>query len=301
MMKFPKEITIVEVGPRDGFQNIKTWIPTELKLQILEQLILSGFKKIEVTSFVHPKVIPQMKDAKEIVQYLIEKHKGKTIFNALVPNSFGAKSAYEAGIDEITYVISASEAHNKANINRTHEESLLDLKGIIEAFPSLPLKVDFATVFGCPFNGKTPIENVIKLLEGVLEMKKVDFCLCDTIGVANPLQIKEVIQTLKGRYKDINFSLHLHDTRGMGMANSLMAMGLGIDTFETALGGLGGCPFAPGASGNVATEDFVNMAEEMGVKTNINLSTLLKAVNIVKENVENNLTGHLINVKNCQG
>ena len=293
-MNLPKKVTIVEVGPRDGFQSIKEFIPTPLKLQIIEKLIEANFKKIEITSFVSPKAIPQMKDAKEIVSYLLEKYSDKLdIFHALVPNLYGAKAAYESGLREITYVISTSVSHNKANVRRSREDSFDELKEIKNIFPEMRVKFAVATVFGCPYEGDIEIEEVKWMIQNGLEIGVDEFCLADTIGVANPLQIERVLSALKEDFSDIDFSLHLHDTRGMGLANVLAALNLGVTKFESAVGGLGGCPFAPGAAGNIASEDLINMLENMGVKTGINLDKVLSIIPTIKEEIKPILTSHL--------
>lgn len=296
-ISLPKNIQVVEVGPRDGFQNVTKWIPTEKKIEIIEQTILAGLKKIEVTSFVHPKAVPQMKDAKEVVETLREKHKDKLIISALVPNLFGAKNAFEAGVDEITYVISASEKHNMANVNKLPSESVDDLKLILKRFPDLKIKLAVATAFSCPFAGRTPVEKVLYLVDSVLEVSiEAIICLADTIGAANPLQTDELISRFRECFGEVELSLHLHDTQGMGLANTIVAMQRGINTFETSFGGLGGCPFAPGASGNIATEDLVNMAHQMGIETGIDMNALIEAVTLIKGNVEAPLASHISSI-----
>lgn len=297
-MKLATSVQLVEVGPRDGFQNINKWISTELKLKIIEGLIQSGFTKIEVTSFVHPRAIPQMKDSKEVVAELKEKHKNIEMI-ALTPNLYGARSAWEAGIKEITYVISASEAHNKANVNRTIEESFCDLQKIRQELPDLKIKLDIATVFGCPYEGEISVEQICRMIEKGTSLSVEHICLCDTIGIADPLQMEMLLNELGMRYKIQNMSLHLHDTRGMGLANVLVAMEKGICIFETALGGLGGCPFAPGAAGNIASEDMAYMLKRMNVHTGIDIDKLLNTVALVKDNIKSNLTGHMIHVGSC--
>ncbi len=297
-MILPKSINIVEVGPRDGLQSIKEWIPTELKLQIIEKLIGANFKKIEITSFVSPKAIPQMKDAKEIARHLLKKYENKgVVFNALVPNLFGAKAAYESGIREITYVISTSPSHNRANVRRTREESFEELAKIREIFSDLKIKFAVATVFGCPYEGEIKIEEVKWMIQNGIDTGVDEFCLADTIGVANPLQIERVLKELNKTFKEIDFSLHLHDTRGMGLANVITALQNGVTTFESAVGGLGGCPFAPGAAGNIATEDLVNMVENMGIKTGIKLDKVLSVIPTIKEKIKPVLTSHLAYVE----
>lgn len=297
-MKLPNRIQLIEVGPRDGFQNIKKWIPTELKIKIIDGLIQSGFERIEVTSFVHPKAIPQMKDAIEIVQNLNQKYKEIDMI-ALTPNLYGARSAWESGIKEITYVISASEAHNKANVNRTIEESFSDLERIRQELPELKIKLDIATVFGCPYEGEVSAEQVSKMIEKGRSLSVEHICLCDTIGIAHPLQMETLLQELGKNYDIQDMSLHLHDTRGMGLANTLIALEQGMRIFETALGGLGGCPFAPGAAGNIASEDMIYMLKKMNIHTGIELDRLLDTVNLVKDNIKSNLTGHMTYVGSC--
>lgn len=298
-MEFPQNVKIVEVGPRDGFQNIKEWISTDLKLEIIDKLVKSNFKKIEITSFAHPKAIPQMKDAKEVVKNVLQKYKDYDVeFNALVPNLYGAKAAWESGIREITYVISSSEAHNKANVNRTIEESFKELKTLKKELPDMKIKLDIATAFGCPFLGDIPVKQVVKLIQESIELQIDDVCLCDTIGIANPLQMQNALSEIKTVLPNKEFSLHLHDTRGMGLANTLAAMECGISVFESAVGGLGGCLFAPGAAGNTASEDLVFMMNSMNINTGIYLYKLLDAVKLVKKQIKPDLTSHLVYVDN---
>ena len=299
-MKLPKSIEILEVGPRDGFQNIKEWIPTELKLDVIEGLIQSNFKKIELTSFVHPRAIPQMKDAHDIVKFALEKYKDSTIY-ALVPNLRGATDAFNAGIKNVTYVISVSESHNKANVNRTVDESFEELFNLKKELPGLNIKLDLATVFGCPFLGYIPYQKVKYAIEKGLMANVEKICLCDTIGIANPLQMSDLLEKINSDFPNIDFSMHLHDTRGMGLANTLVAIEKGITEFETSVGGLGGCPFAPGAAGNLASEDLVFMLESMNINTGINLDNLMTTVKIVREKIKSDLTGHLSFVENPYG
>ena len=299
-MNLPAEVQIVEVGPRDGFQSIKEWIPTELKLEIITSLIEANLRKIEVTSFVHPKAIPQMQDARDVVKEVLDKYDDEDII-ALVPNLVGAETAWKAGIKQITYVISASERHNMENVRRTVEESFAELKSLKERIPDLQIKLDVATVFGCPFLGHIPVEQVYKMIDNGLAIGVDEICLCDTIGIANPKQVGDMLTKIRDRYPDRVFSLHLHDTRGMGLANTLVALQKGITIFESAIGGLGGCPFAPGAAGNIATEDLVHMLEQMGIKTNIQLPKLLETAQLIKNKINPNLTGHMVNVGTSNG
>lgn len=294
MLVLPKQVKIVEVGPRDGFQNIKTFIPTETKLSVIEGMIAAGVQVMEVTSFVHPKAIPQMADATEVAKNIVDNYK-KSSFSglALVPNLTGAKKAYACGLREVSYVISASEAHNLANINRTREQSLADLSSILTEVPELGVSLDIATSFGCPLGGKVQEERVLSLIESALNIGVKSVVLCDTIGVANPKQVFNLVKIVQKVFSGVNFGLHLHDTRGMGLANTLAGLEAGITTFETSIGGLGGCPFAPGAAGNTATEDLVNMFHDMGIPTGINLDQYLTVVQMVRDQIQSVLTGHM--------
>lgn len=296
-MMLPGSIEIVEVGPRDGFQNIPAEIPTSVKLKVLDGLIAANFRYIQLTSLVNPRAVPQMRDAKALISYVLNHYPHDVIFNVLVPNFHGANDAVELGIKKISYVISASEAHNQANVKRTVDQSLGELKRIKREFPQLTIKLDIATAFGCPYAGTVALEKVIRIIEEALNLEIQEICLADTIGVANPLQVTQMMEYVKRRYKEQQFSLHFHDTCGMGLANTLAAVAAGVSIFEASLGGLGGCPFAPGASGNIATEDMVNMFENMGVKTGINLAKLLDTVEIVREEINPNLSGHMLYVR----
>ena len=302
-MNLPKMVQITEVGPRDGFQNLKDWIPTENKIAIIEQLAAAGFKRIELTSFVHPKAVPQMADAAEILTTIKAKYAGQLQCIALVPNLFGAKRAIELGADEITFVISASEAHNLANTKQTVEQSLAAFADVCKIKGNTVVRLSVATAFTCPFAGNVPPENVIRIIEAGKQAGADDIMLADTIGTANPLQIEKLLTLLIPSYgKD--FVLHIHDTHGMGLANVLTCLQLGISRFETSVGGLGGCPFAPGAAGNIATEDLVNMLQGMGIDTGINLQQLIAVAKQVSKFSPVPLSGHLQHAKTsiqCQG
>ena len=293
-MNIPQKVRVIEVGPRDGFQNLKEFIPTEVKIKEIELLIASGIKEIEVTSFVHPKAIPQMADAIEVATTIASRYKDLRLM-ALVPNARGAENALKCGINSIAYVISASEEHNKANVNRKIEESIADLKELIKNFPELNVRLDIATAFGCPFLGKVPEEKVYELIEIALNIGVKEIVLCDTIGIAYPTQVENLVQSTFRKFPGIPLVLHLHDTRGMGLANALAGLNAGISALEASVGGLGGCPFAPGAAGNTATEDMLNMFHSMGVETGIDYNKYVDALIYVKNNIQNTLIGHMIN------
>ena len=293
---YPRSVQVVDITGRDGFQNVKEWIPTEMKKKVLDQLADAGVSKMEATSFVSPKAIPQMADAVEIVAHMREKHPAIALV-ALAPNLKGVQRAAECGVTEVSYIISASVSHNKANVNRTHEESLADLAAIVDACPGVSVNLSMPTVFGCPFEGEIPVRQVIWLLGECLKRGIKTASLCDTIGVANPAQVGEVVTEVKKAYPGLDFALHLHDTHGMGLANTFAALQCGVSRFETAAGGLGGCPFAPGAAGNTSTEDMVNMLHRMHVATGIDLEKYLTAVATVRESINPQIPGKLISAR----
>lgn len=292
------DVRVIEVGPRDGFQNLKDFIPTETKIKEIELLIASGIKEIEVTSFVHPKAIPQMADAAEVASYIAGEYSDVRLM-ALVPNKKGAENAIKCGIQNVAYVISASEAHNKANVNRAVEESLADISQLMREFPELKVRVDVATAFGCPYEGIMPEDKVFRIVDQVLNDGADEIVLCDTIGVANPLQVRKMCESFKTRYPDEDFALHLHDTRGLGLANAYAALEFGVRALETSVGGLGGCPFAPGAAGNTATEDLLNMLDSMGMNTGVDYEKYMEAVDFAAKNIKKNLTSRMYHA-NCR-
>lgn len=293
-----KKIEVYEAGPRDGFQSLKcAMVPTEEKLQIIDALMKAGVKHMEFTSFVSPKAIPQLADAAEVTRAVREKYPDADMF-ALVPNLRGASNAYELGLRRVCYVVSLSKSHNKANINRTHEQSLAAFKEIREAYPDLDIIVDLATTFGCPFEGKyDDPAAAVAFLKDYVDAGMHTCCLCDTIGIADPAQVKRVITAVQKAYPDLDLMVHFHDTRGLGMANTLAAIECGVTEIQATLGGLGGCPFAPGASGNLATEDAVWMLNEMGYDTGISFHGILTAAKEQTKAISGNYSGHHINIE----
>lgn len=269
-----KTVELYEVGPRDGFQNVDAEIPTQTKLQIIDGLVDAGIRHIQVTSFVSPKAVPQMKDAREVATRCVEKYPDLDLF-ALVPNLRGAELAWESGLKWVTYVVSLSESHNRANIRRSHEESWAELGRIRDALPDLEIGMDLSTAFGCPFEGTKRAEDVVPFLKPYIESGIESLTLCDTIGIANPAQVRETIAAVMAAYPSVDLQIHIHDTRNMGMVNSLAAIELGVSKVQATLGGLGGCPFAPGASGNLATEDMAFMLSEMGYEIGIDVPRLV--------------------------
>jgi hydroxymethylglutaryl-CoA lyase len=297
-MNLPERIDVIEVGPRDGLQNLTDFVPTEDKIRLIERMLAAGMKHVELTSFVHPKAIPQLADAAAVTTAVMEKYgqDPSLRFIALVPNARGAENAVKCGLDTVSVVISVSEAHNRANINRTVEESLAGLSEIIKAFPELKVRLDVATAFGCPFDGPVPEERVIGLMERAVEIGVAEAVLCDTIGVADPRQTESLLGGAKKAFPDLPLAMHMHDTRGLGLANILTGMQYGVTAFETSVGGLGGCPFAPGAAGNTTTEDLLNMADRMGVETGVSLEKFYDAVYFVRDRIKPELTSRMASV-----
>lgn len=293
-MNLPEKVEIVEVCPRDGFQNVKDFISTENKVEIIKKLIDTGFKRIEITSFVNPKWIPQMIDAKEVAAEVKKYSKGKNvILVALAPNKRGFQNALEAGIDEVTFVVSVSEAHNKKNVNKTVEESMAQFEEIAKDKGGVRLKLALATALGCPFGEKIKTEKIISMAKRGLDVGADEILIADTVGLGNPLLVDKVLGEVT-KHIDVNkICMHLHDTRSLALANTVAAMQHGVYKFESAAGGLGGCPFAPGASGNVATEDLANMLISMGIDININIDKLTEAVGLIKRYVNYPITSHM--------
>jgi hydroxymethylglutaryl-CoA lyase len=271
----PKKIKIVEVGPRDGLQNEKKIVSTSDKIIFIQKLVESGIKTIEVGSFVAPTKIPQMDDSAEVLRASLN-YKNIS-FPTLVPNLLGLKRAQEVGAREISVFTATSETFNKKNINASIDESLVRIKEITTSAKKLKIRGYISTVFGCPYEGKTSTKTLMKIMKNLFSQGIYEISLGDTIGIANPLQVKKILKELSKEFDLKKIAVHFHDTRGMALANALVSLEMGITTFDSSSGGIGGCPYAKGATGNVATEDMVNMFESMGVKTGIDLEKLARA------------------------
>ena len=292
-----KYVNFIEVGPRDGFQNVKEYIPVDTKVRIIDDLINAGVKRMEMTSFVSPKAIPQMRDAAEVVQKTLDNYGDDGIeLYALVPNIYGGKAAVAAGLTEVATVISVSESHNKANINRTVAESLTGLEKMRQELPDLNINLSMATSFTCPFEGITPIENVLKVIRKGVELGIKRYCLADTIGEADPQMVRDNLTMIQKVFPDIIIDVHIHDTRNMGIACTMAAIEAGFTNVQAALGGLGGCPFAPGASGNVASEDLIFMLNRMGFDTGIDFDKMLAAARYEQSVITGNFSGHQVHI-----
>lgn len=298
MAETAKRVQVVEVGPRDGLQNLPDYLPAAEKLRLIDGLIDAGVAHLQITSFVSPKAIPQMRDAEEIARTCLERHPQLDLF-ALVPNLRGAQTAHRLGMKKVANVISLSESHNKANINRTRAQSLEEVTRIRDSLPELEVCVDVATAFGCPFEGRPTQQALVDFVGQVRDLGVRTFCLCDTIGVADPAQVRGVLKAVKAAFPDSLFQVHIHDTRNMGMVNTLAALECGADGVQSTLGGLGGCPFAPDASGNTATEDLVYMLGQMGYDTGIDFTKLLALAKTFHSAVPGNYSGHHIHIRSA--
>jgi hydroxymethylglutaryl-CoA lyase len=271
-----RDIVIQEVAPRDGLQIEKAWVETADKIALVDALSAAGFSRIEVSSFVSPRAVPALRDAAAVFGG-IQRHHG-TIYVALVPNLRGAEAAIAANADELNFVMSASETHNRANMGMNHAQSLAELAAIAARTQSAGkrLNATVATAFGCPFEGAQPVEKVEQIVKHYLDLGAGGITLADTTGMANPQQVSRVVARILKLVSAPRLTLHFHNTRGLGLLNVVAAHEVGARRFDAALGGLGGCPFAPGATGNVCTEDLVNLCDETGLDSGLDLDTLIK-------------------------
>jgi hydroxymethylglutaryl-CoA lyase len=285
-MQIPSDpVEIVEVGPRDGLQNLKTIVPTKDKVSLIRQLSQSGIKQIQIGGFVSPQAIPQFHDIRLVAKEVVSTISGIK-FSALTPNLKGVENALQCGIKKICFVFSVSQAHNRNNVGKTPEESLIELEKVVRLLkhtPEIEINVDLATAFGCPYTLQVPMETVIHYVKKVWGYGIRQITLCDTVGYGNPLQVLKLISTCCKQFPGCVFRCHFHNTRGLGLANCLAAYMAGIRSFDSSIGGLGGCPYAPGATGNISTEDLVFMFNEMGVKTGINLERLFASTSYLTQ------------------
>lgn len=275
-MRWPSAITLCEVGPRDGFQMEPEFIPTEVKVEIIDALSQTGLREIQATSFVHPQAVPQLRDAEEVLTR-ITRAPG-VVYSALVPNERGAERAIAARVDRIDIVVSVSESHSWSNTRMSTTRAMERAREIVRlgAESRTEVSIGFATALGCPFEGFPAYERIERLVGTAVEeygIRRVG--IADTVGMASPALVWTTMSRLLSRFGSATFSLHLHNTRGMGLANLLAGLDAGVTHFDASIAGLGGCPFAPGATGNIAAEDAVHMVEEMGIRTGVDLAALL--------------------------
>ncbi|KML16381.1 hydroxymethylglutaryl-CoA lyase [Bacillus sp. LK10] len=293
-MVLPKNVLIREVGPRDGLQNESVWLDTMEKRTWIHLLEEAHLPYIEVTSFVHPKWVPALKDAKELAQSLNKKD--NITYAALIPNEKGLAHFFEANLEVGAMFISASETHNKKNMNRSIQETLPVIKQMTADLKAegRQTRAYISTVFGCPYEKQVPMDQVLRLTEQLLSFGIDEISLGDTIGEAHPLQVERRLDLLLERFPADKIALHFHDTKGMGLANIYTALKAGITIFDASSGGLGGCPYAPGSSGNVATEDVVHMLHKLGIETNVDLPRLIKAAEWIEAKVDRTLPSHCL-------
>lgn len=295
-MAWPKSVNIKEVGPRDGLQNEKKFVATEDKIAWINQLSQSGLNYIEMTSFVHPKWIPALSDAIQVAKGV---HRVQDVtYAALVPNKRGLENALAANVDEVSVFMSASESHNQKNINKSIDETFPILGEVTKDALAAGKTVRgyISTVFGCPYEGTVDVDAVLRVVDRLLEMGIYEVSLGDTIGVANPKQVETVLETVLRYFPEEALAMHFHNTRGTALANIVVSLQMGMTTFDAALGGLGGCPYAPGASGNLATDDLLYMLTGMGIETNIDADKLLLAAQFIQEKIGRPLNSHSLQV-----
>lgn len=292
-MNTPPRVKIREVAPRDGFQSWPDFVPTDRKLAVIRAVIAAGVCEMETTSFVSPKAIPQMRDAAPVMSAV---PRGNCRHAALVPNLKGAQLALAAGVDELVVVISASEAHNQANVRRSISGSLTDLQAIfaVARDQGVSLTGAIAVAFGCPYEGDVPSGKALRLAEAYVAGGATSIILADTTGMATPPRIETRVRLFMERFPATPFSLHLHNNRGTAMANLYAALKVGASTFDTALGGIGGCPNVPQAAGNLPTEDVVYMLSDMGIDTGIDLQKIIAAARLLEQILGRTLPGQVM-------
>lgn len=288
------KITITEVGPRDGLQSEKIFIPTDRKVELINAIFDSGIRFVEATSFVSPSAVPQMSDAAEVLGR-VSRPEGAVI-SVLTPNPRGAHSAITAGADELVAFVSASATHNEKNLNRSVADSLNHIEAIAQLALQhrSPLRAAIATAFGCPFEGNIEADAVVDIAQAFSSMGIKDITLADTTGMATPSIVRSVCTEVRNALPDANLSLHFHNTRGLGLLNVAAGIELQITKYESSVGGVGGCPFAPGATGNICTEDLVHYLHEEGHETGVDLDSIVQAAWLLEQTLGRPLPGQVM-------
>ena len=294
LANLPGRVSICEVVTRDGLQNEKTIMATERKLMLIDAVVAAGVKIIEAGSFVNPKAVPQMADTEQVFASI--KARQDVEYRALILNKRGIERAFDCGVKKAKLTLSASQSHQKANANQSHEEIFANFAEIAEyaGQNGITLSGAIATAFGCPFEGAIPLQTIIDIARRYYEIGVSELSLSDTTGMADPALVYRTVSAMRERFPDIIWNLHFHNTRGMGLANVLAGMQAGVSRFDASLGGLGGCPFAPTASGNIVTEDLVHMLELMGIETGIDLGKLIEAAKMLQSFVDHELVSAVL-------
>jgi hydroxymethylglutaryl-CoA lyase len=289
-VNMPRKVTIREVAPRDGLQIEKQFVPTDRKIELIDHLSETGVHGIQYTSFVPPKWVPQFADAEEVARRI--RRRAGVQYIALIPNEKGLERAVAAGVDEVTLPSAATESFAKRNLNRSIDECIQTVANVVAAAPQgLVISASVSMCFGCPYEGLVPVEQVITICERIAETGAPVITLGDTTGMGNPNLVREVVARLRERCPEVTIATHFHDTRGAGLANAVAALEEGVTIFDGSVGGLGGCPYAPDATGNISTEDLVNMLHGMGVETGVNLAALVGCAKLAEEIMDRTLPG----------
>lgn len=293
-MNWPKNVRVIEVGPRDGLQNEKAFVPTEGKVALIRALTGAGLRWIQATSFVHPKWVPQLADAEQVLATVLAD--AAADYSALVPNMRGYERALAAGVKEVEVVVGVSDTFSRHNVNMGTEESFAQAEAILARAKGdgMRVRVGLATSLGCPYEGNVPPERVVAFAIRAHQAGADEIMVADTPGVANPRQTYDLFSRLVAAVPADLFVAHFHDTWGRGLANAVAALNAGITAFDASVGGLGGCPYSPGAMGNIATEDLVAMLAECGIKTDVGLSRLLEAATLAGQLVDRQLPSHAL-------
>ncbi|HWC13762.1 MAG TPA: hydroxymethylglutaryl-CoA lyase [Actinomycetota bacterium] len=293
-MTYPAAVRIREVGPRDGIQSEKSDVATADKVALIDALSQTGLRYIEAISIVSPKAVPQMADARDVWNGFV--HEEGVVYSALVPNRKGAEIAAELGVDALQVFTAASDSYNLKNVRKTTDESFEDVAAVaaIAREAEIPVEGTISTAFGCPYEGDVPPSRVVDVSQRMWDIGIRGLSYGDTTGMATPRRVREVVDAVRGALPELALNMHFHDTRGTGLANVVTALELGVDYFDASIGGMGGSPFAQGATGNIATEDLVHMLHDMEIATGIDLDRLLEAARMAQSFIEGELPGKLL-------
>lgn len=295
-LTYPASVRIREVGPRDGIQSEKAQIATGDKVRLIKALAASGLKYIEAVSFVSPKAVPQMADARDVWDQVKSDRSNDVFYSALVPNEKGARIALESEVDGLQVFLAASDGYNKRNVGKTVEESFEDVAAVVKVAEegNLPVEGTISSSFGDAYEGDVSPERVVEVSKWMVDLGITAISYGDTTGMATPRGIAEVIDAVRDALPEVDINMHFHDTRGTGLANVLMALHLDVDYFDASIGGMGGSPFASGATGNVATEDLVHMLNDMGIETGVDLEKLIEAGRMAQSFIEGELPSKVL-------